>query len=155
LVRCQNRVFEVIDTAAEKTGTNLLVDAEQTYINKALDSMTKQLQTHYHKDRPAFILNAYQCYLKASTEHIKLEIARCKRVNIGCGMKLVRGAYMEEERLIAEDRGYESPVWDTIADTHNAYNSSLKTILENNDPDRGKSLLYFRIYRFFFLCNSF
>jgi proline dehydrogenase len=153
LVRCQNRVFEVIDAAAGNAGTNLLVDAEQTYINKALDSMTKQLQTHYHKDRPAFILNAYQCYLKASTEHIKLEIERCKRVNIGCGMKLVRGAYMEEERLVAEARGYESPVWDNIAGTHSAYNESLKTILENNEPGRGKSLLlfYIDIYRFSFL----
>jgi proline dehydrogenase len=141
-----------MDAAAVNKGTNLLVDAEQTYINKALDSMTKQLQTHYHKDRPAFILNAYQCYLKASTEHIKLEIERCKRVNIGCGLKLVRGAYMEEERLVAEARGYESPVWDTIADTHNAYNTSLKRILESNEPGRGKSLLYLRIlYRFLFL----
>ena len=140
-----------MDAAAVNLGTNLLVDAEQTYINKALDSMTKQLQTHYHKDRPAFILNAYQCYLKASTQHIKLEIERCKRVNIGCGMKLVRGAYMEEERLTAEARGYESPVWDTIADTHNAYNTSLRDVLESNDPGRGKSLLYLRIYRFLFL----
>jgi proline dehydrogenase len=136
-----------MDAAVDK-GTILLVDAEQSYINKALDSMTKQLQTHYHKDRPAFILNAYQCYLKASIDHVKLEIERCKRVNIGCGIKLVRGAYMDEERLVAEARGYESPVWDNIADTHKAYNTSLTRILEKNDPARGKSLLYLRIYRF-------
>jgi proline dehydrogenase len=140
LVRCQNRVIEIMDAAVDK-GTILLVDAEQTYINKALDSMTKQLQTHYHKDRPAFILNAYQSYLKASIDHVNLEIARCRRVNISCGIKLVRGAYMEEEREVAGSLNYESPVWDTVEETHKAYNTNISGILKNNEPGRDYTLV--------------
>jgi hypothetical protein len=38
---------------------------------------------------------------------------------------------MNEERELAKELGYESPVWESIEDTHNCYNSSLKYILEN------------------------
>jgi len=45
------------------------------------------------------------------------------------GIKLIRGAYMNEERELAN--GKESPVWDTIEDTHASYNNCLKTIISN------------------------
>lgn len=38
------------------------------------------------------------------------------------GAKLVRGAYMNLERRRAAARGYESPIWDTLQDTHDNYN---------------------------------
>lgn len=37
------------------------------------------------------------------------------------GAKLVRGAYMQLERARARERGYESPICDTIEDTHANY----------------------------------
>lgn len=45
------------------------------------------------------------------------------------GIKLVRGCYMVEEREIAAKAGKPSPVWDTIEETHNCYNSNIKTIM--------------------------
>ena len=44
---------------------------------------------------------------------------------------MIRGAYMNEERALAEEKGCESPVWDTIEETHNCYNSNLEKILRN------------------------
>ena len=38
------------------------------------------------------------------------------------GAKTVRGAYMVVERARAAERGYESPVWDTLQETHDNYN---------------------------------
>lgn len=38
------------------------------------------------------------------------------------GVKLVRGAYMMMERERAERKGAPSPIWDTIEQTHAAYN---------------------------------
>lgn len=75
LERFQQRVIKIVDRAAVY-GTKLFIDAEQTYIQKALDSFTRQLQTKYHKDRIAFILNGYQSYLKSSPKHIEREVER-------------------------------------------------------------------------------
>lgn len=47
------------------------------------------------------------------------------------GIKLIRGAYMNEERRIAAERKEESPIWDTIEETHSNYNNNLQLILRN------------------------
>ena len=44
------------------------------------------------------ILNGYQCYLKRSQEVISNEIACSEAIGYNLGIKLVRGAYMNEER---------------------------------------------------------
>lgn len=46
---------------------------------------------------------------------------RAKREGFVFGAKLVRGAYMYMERERAEERGYPSPVHDTLEDTHGSY----------------------------------
>jgi proline dehydrogenase len=109
ILRFQKRALKIVDKATEY-GTVLLIDAEQTYIQKALDGYTRQMQSIYHKDRKAFILNGYQSYLKASNSQIAREIERCKTLGIGFGIKLIRGAYMGEERRIAETQKIDSPV---------------------------------------------
>lgn len=38
------------------------------------------------------------------------------------GVKLVRGAYMVMERERAARKGVPSPIWDTVDQTHAAYN---------------------------------
>ena len=38
------------------------------------------------------------------------------------GAKTVRGAYMVVERGRAAERGYESPIWDSLQETHDNYN---------------------------------
>lgn len=50
------------------------------------------------------------------------------------GVKLIRGAYMNEERRIAQEQGYESPVCDTIEETHENFNVNMKLIIENLGP---------------------
>lgn len=40
---------------------------------------------------------------------------------------------MNEERRLAKENNYESPVWDTIEDTHKNYNRNLQLIIENLD----------------------
>lgn len=47
-----------------------------------------------------------------------LEIQTAKKLGYNLGIKLIRGAYMNEERRLAKANNYESPVWDTIEQTH-------------------------------------
>ena len=41
---------------------------------------------------------------------------------------------MNEERRLAKEGNYESPICDTIEDTHKTYNDNLKLVLENLEP---------------------
>lgn len=60
---------------------------------------------------------------------IQQEVECSKVLGYNLGIKLIRGAYMNEERDLAKDK--ESPVWDTIEGTHASYNNCLKTIITN------------------------
>jgi proline dehydrogenase len=57
--RMQDRAIEITEKAC-KQSTLLFIDAEQTFIQDALDGFTRQLQTKFHKENQAFILNGYQ-----------------------------------------------------------------------------------------------
>jgi proline dehydrogenase len=41
---------------------------------------------------------------------IKYEVAASKKLGYNLGIKLIRGAYMNEERQLAKEMGYESPI---------------------------------------------
>ena len=43
---------------------------------------------------------------------------------------MVRSCYIMEESKIAIELGYESPVWETIEDTHKSYNSCAEKIID-------------------------
>ena len=47
------------------------------------------------------------------------------------GVKLIRGAYMNEERTLAAEQGVESPVHETLEDTHKCYNEAMVHIIDN------------------------
>ena len=62
---------------------------------------------------------------------IQYEIATSKMLGYNLGLKLVRGAYMNEERKLAKENGLESPVWDSIEETHACYNDCMKMAIDN------------------------
>jgi len=80
-------------------------------------------------------MNGYQQYLKRMRETIPFEIATSQELGYNLGIKLIRGAYMNEERELAQQNHYESPVWDTVEDTHACYNDNLKLIMDNLTKD--------------------
>lgn len=47
------------------------------------------------------------------------------------GIKLIRGAYMMEERALAAAQGVVSPVYDTIEGTHVCYNTAMEHIIKS------------------------
>lgn len=63
-----------------------------------------------------------------------LEVECSKKLGFNLGIKLIRGAYMNEERKLAAEGKYESPVHETIEDTHKCYNTNLRFIMSNLRP---------------------
>ena len=63
-----------------------------------------------------------QCYLKDAAARIETDMRRAAVEGWRFGAKTVRGAYMVVERARAAERGYDSPIWDTLQETHDSYN---------------------------------
>jgi len=69
--------------------------------------------------------------LKRQPEATNNEIKASKKMGYNIGIKLVRGAYMNEERSLAEKHGQESPVHESLEETHTGYNYCMTKIIEN------------------------
>lgn len=125
----------------------VLVDAEYTYMNPALSLVTMAMMKKFNRD-DAWIWNTYQCYLKANisvqppleaaqgcpvycasalllfcvhqeSRALVLEALRLSQDEGFClGVKLVRGAYMDKERMLAEKEGRPDPVHASWEDTN-------------------------------------
>ncbi|XP_078394209.1 hydroxyproline dehydrogenase-like [Cetorhinus maximus] len=115
---------------AQDTGVHLLVDAEYTYLNPALSLVTMALMMRFNQSEPA-IWNTYQCYLKDAYTLLCADIEWALSHGLCFGVKLVRGAYMEKERVLAKSLGYPDPIQATWEDTNHSYRRLLDKMLES------------------------
>jgi proline dehydrogenase len=114
--------------AAVESGVRIMIDAEHSYFQPAIDSVVTELQRRFNRNEPR-VYNTYQCYLKDAHDRILVELERSRREGYKFGCKLVRGAYMVLERERALEKGYPSPVWDTKEETHACYDGAVAMLL--------------------------
>ncbi|XP_014823798.1 PREDICTED: probable proline dehydrogenase 2 isoform X2 [Poecilia mexicana] len=129
------RLNKVAEASVNKV--RVLVDAEYTYMNPALTLVTMALMKKFNKDG-AWIWNTYQCYLKESRS-LLLEALNLSQAEGFClGVKLVRGAYMDKERKLAEKECQVDPIHPSWEETNKSYNGCLDVMLEAiaQKPDR-------------------
>jgi proline dehydrogenase len=130
------RVDEVCQLAAEKK-VRVMIDAEWTAIQPAIDSVVVEMQRKYNTvmNGHPVVFHTYQTYLVGSLERIKRDLDRSRRENWQFGAKLVRGAYMVSERERAKRLGVPSPIWPTYKDTEDNYHAALDTLLKEDDTE--------------------
>jgi proline dehydrogenase len=136
----ERRTATIISRAAELK-VRVMVDAEQTYYQMAIDALVRQLQREYNTEFPA-VYNTYQGYLKHSYRRMVNDLARSKREGWVFAAKIVRGAYMETERKVAKELGYDSPIQDTKEHTHANYDKMSQQLLDEIDKGRFVALLF-------------
>nr|CCA23007.1 proline oxidase putative [Albugo laibachii Nc14] len=124
--------LEKLAAEAVKHNVKLMIDAEQTYMQPGIDHLVLNLQRKYNKNGQDLIYNTFQCYLKSSSDRIDIDLERARRENFKFACKLVRGAYLVQERKRAKDLGYPDPIHDSIDDTHFNYNTQVSKLLEAN-----------------------
>merc|ERR1719147_685214 len=97
MLRRMHTVFQ----RAKELDVRVMVDAEQTYFQPAISRITMEMMKKYNTEK-AIVFNTYQCYLKEAYQNLRLDLKLARRQDFFFGAKLVRGAYMEQERERAE-----------------------------------------------------
>jgi len=119
----------------------LLVDAEHTTVQPAIDYFTYSSAIMHNKDDNPIVFGTIQTYLKDAKERLFLATQAAEKIGIPVGFKLVRGAYMSTESTLAESFGSRSPIHDTIEDTHNCFNDCSSYLLEKFANGKGSVVL--------------
>ena len=118
--------------AASKCNVKILIDAEESWIQDAIDMVALDLMEIYNKKVHTIFLT-HQCYRTGTLSKIKENFKRAKQNKFLLGIKLVRGAYMEKERERAKKYNYESPIQPTKSDTDLEFDNSVKFCVDNID----------------------
>lgn len=119
-----------ICAAAAKHQTRLFIDAEETWIQTAIDQWTFEMMCKYNKEA-CIVYNTVQMYRHDRLAYLQNELERAQQAGIKYGVKLVRGAYMEKERARALSMGYPSPIQPDKATTDKDYDAALAFLVEN------------------------
>lgn len=128
-----DRIRERVDSIckyAHSIDQQLFIDAEETWIQNAIDQLVTQMMEKYNRERP-LIFNTIQLYRHDRLEFLKTTHQEARKKGYFYGIKLVRGAYMEKERERAAEFGYESPIQPDKESTDRDFNLALQYCIEN------------------------
>ncbi|MBN8694145.1 MAG: proline dehydrogenase family protein [Bacteroidetes bacterium] len=129
------RVRERVRKICEEAYTNkqpLFIDAEESWIQQAIDDLANENMARYNKNE-AIVYNTFQLYRKDRLAYLKTTLEMGKTNGYHVGAKLVRGAYMEKERARAAEMNYPSPIQDTKANSDKDYDLAVEFCVENID----------------------
>jgi len=125
------RTKEICETASA-LGIGVMVDAEESWLQDAIDHITYEMMEIFNKEK-VVVFNTIQLYRNDRLQHLKEHISKARNRKFYTGLKLVRGAYMEKERARAHKWGYPSPIHADKNATDRDYDEGLQICFENSD----------------------
>ena len=108
-----NKIIE----EAIKNNVKVLIDAETNELHKSINAISDNLLTKYNT-KNTYVYKTYQMYRRDSYNHLISDINMYNTNNINLGMKMVRGAYYNQEKNMGH-------LYNSITDTHNNYNNTI------------------------------
>jgi proline dehydrogenase len=124
----RKRFFDICNTAKELQ-VRLFIDAEESWLQDAIDGLAVEAMQTCNQEK-AIIYNTLQMYRHDRLEYLKQQYSQQKCY---LGFKIVRGAYMEKERLRAQELGYQDPIQKTKEDTDHDYDEAIHFCLNHID----------------------
>lgn len=122
--------FDNICGFAHEMNVQVLIDAEESWMQNAADELVLDMMKKYNTKR-AIVFNTAQMYRWDRLDYLKRVFEEAKNEGFIPGFKLVRGAYMEKENLRAKEKGYTSPICKSKNETDDNFNAGLNFMLEN------------------------
>ena len=122
--------FDKICHLAFKKDVRVLVDAEESWIQDAIDEIVLSMMMKYNKEK-AIVYNTSQMYRHDRLNYLKTLHDVALRNNFFLGIKLVRGAYIEKENKRAKRNNYLSPICESKELTDQNFNNGASYILAN------------------------
>ena len=129
--KLKNRL-EVICTASCQANKPIYIDAEESWIQEALDRLAEEMMSKYNKEK-AIVFTTLQLYRWDRIDYFKQMIKKARSGSYKLGIKIVRGAYIEKERERAKRYGYRSPINATKDETDREYDKAVEIFIENID----------------------
>ena len=124
--------FEAICKASFETGVPIYVDAEETWIQPAIDRLIESRMRVYNKKK-AIVFHTLQMYRWDKMDHLKTLIQESKKEGFFLGIKFVRGAYLEKENKRALDMGYKTLMQPNKDATDHDFDLAIQLMVENID----------------------
>lgn len=128
-----NKVIERLDKVCAKAhekGVKLYIDAEESWIQDAIDQLVDLMMAKYNKEQP-IIFNTIQLYRHDRFDFLVESYEKSIKERYLLAVKLVRGAYMEKENERANQLNYTSPIHLTKEDTDKDYNKGVEFCVEH------------------------
>jgi len=122
--------FDTICNLAHKKGVKMLVDAEESWIQDPIDEIVLKMMMKYNKHE-AIIYNTAQMYRHDRLDYLNRLKNIAEKEKFFIGIKLVRGAYIEQENKRAIKNNYKSPICDSKKLTDINFNNGASFILSN------------------------
>jgi len=129
--RIHNRVNDICEFA-HSIGQPVFIDAEESWIQDAIDRLATEMMEKYNTESP-IVYNTIQLYRKDRLQYLKESRRTAKADGYFLAVKLVRGAYMEKERARATEMGYEPPIHEDKKMTDTDYNAAVEYCLSHLD----------------------
>lgn len=130
--RVQDRVARLCEASA-KAGKPILIDAEESWIQQAIDDLALDMMRRHNRDA-IIVYNTAQLYRHDRLAYIRELYAQAMSEGFCIGLKLVRGAYMEKERNRAAEKGYADPIQPDKAASDRDFDEALRFC--TNDVER-------------------
>jgi proline dehydrogenase len=124
--------FDTVCKAAYDNDITLLIDAEESWMQEAVDDLVLQMMQKYNKTK-AIVFNTLQMYRWDRLDYLKKLHEKAIIDGFYIGMKLVRGAYMEKENERAKKLGYPTPICISKEASDKNYDLTLKYMVDNID----------------------
>jgi len=129
------RVYSRIDRICKAGAENdimVLVDAEESWIQRPVDDLADAMMERYNKKK-VVVFNTFQMYRHDRLLFLKQSLEKARSQGYLLGAKLVRGAYMEKERARAAEKGYPSPIQPGKEATDKDYDDGVVYCLQHLD----------------------
>jgi len=110
----------------------IMIDAEDSWYQPFIDQVVTGMMEKYNKKK-AIVYNTLQMYRTDRLDFLKEAVRKAEEGNYYLGMKFVRGAYMEKERLRAAEKGYPSPIQPDKLATDLNYDAGIAFSVEHLD----------------------